>query len=266
MFSILIAHYNNYHYFIDCYKSIINQTYQDFEVIIVDDCSTDGSLQKIKNLVKEDARFKIFKNEENRGVGFTKKRCVELASGEFCGFVDPDDAITPSALKDAITSFSDVIVAVYSQIQMCDDNLKFIKLFPGQKQVRNGNRLFLNIFFEANHFFVFKRQAYLKTKGIDETLSSAVDQDLYLKLYETGDFRFILKPNYIYRLHDRGVSQEKSKKEKLNKNWHKVLKNTLDRRGITKIYNIEVEKIDNLPRFIFEKENTFFKRLLRKFL
>ena len=64
-FSILIAHYNNFEYFKDCYQSIISQTYQNFEVIILDDCSTDDSYEKVKNLVKDDHKFKIFKNDEN---------------------------------------------------------------------------------------------------------------------------------------------------------------------------------------------------------
>ncbi|WOC52440.1 hypothetical protein BPO_1793 [Bergeyella porcorum] len=264
-FSILIAHYNNFEYFKDCFKSIINQTFQDFEVIIVDDYSTDGSFEKIKELVKEDSRFKIFRNEENKGVGYTKKKCIELANGEICGFLDPDDALATTALEDAINTFSSEITAVYSKIQICDNQLKFIKLFPGQKQVKNDISSFLNIFFEVNHFFVFKREDYLKTEGINPELTSAVDQDLYLKLYEIGKFKFIPKANYIYRLHDKGVSQAKSKKDTLNHNWHIVLQNTLKRRNITKLYGKKASKISNLPKFVFEKENTFLKKLLRIF-
>lgn len=265
-FSILIAHYNNFEYFQDCYKSIINQTFQDFEVIIVDDYSNNGSYEKVKELIANDSRFKIYQNEENKGVGFTKRKCVELACGEFCGFLDPDDALTPNAISDSLAYFSENIVAVYSQIQMCDNHLNFIKLFPNQRQIKNNIPLFLNIFFEVNHFFVFKKDAYLKTSGIDATLTSAVDQDLYLKLYETGNFKFIPKANYIYRLHDKGVSQEKSKKDKLYKNWNIVLKNTLIRRNISNLYGKNLNEIENIATFVFQKENTIFKRLLRKFL
>ena len=52
-FSILVAHYNNFEYFKDCYKSIISQDYPNFEVVILDDCSTDDSFEKVKELVKE---------------------------------------------------------------------------------------------------------------------------------------------------------------------------------------------------------------------
>lgn len=265
-FSLLIAHYNNFEYFQDCYQSILAQTYPNFEVIILDDCSTDNSWEKVKKLVKDDSRFKLFQNEENKGVGYTKAKLIELAKGEICGFLDPDDALVPTALENSLSNFSENIIAVYSQIKMCDNQLNFIKLFPNQNQVKNNNPYFLNIFFTINHFFAFRKTAYLKTEGINPELTSAVDQDLYLKLYEQGNIKFIKTPHYIYRLHDKGVSQEKSKKGKLNSNWHKVLENTLKRRNLTKLYGKNVNKIENLPNFVFEKENTFFRRLLRKFL
>ena len=267
--SILIAHYNNFEYFKDCYKSIIDQSFQNFEVIIVDDCSTDNSLEKIRNLVSKDHRFKIYANEENKGVGYTKRKCIELASGKFCAFLDPDDLITKTAIEDNISAFSENIVAVYSQIQICDSHLNFIKLFPNQKQIKNNNPYFLNINFEVNHFFVFRKMSYLKTEGIDPNLTSAVDQDLYLKLYEVGKLKFLPKPNYIYRLHDKGVSQNKLKKEKLYQNWHKVLYNTLKRRNINIIFGKKVSEIENLPKFIFKKENSLLnkiKRLLYKYI
>lgn len=265
-FSILIAHYNNFEYFKDCYQSIINQTFKNFEVIILDDHSTDDSYEKVKDWVKNDSRFKVFQNEENKGVGYTKAKLIELATGEICGFLDPDDAIAPNALKNSLLHFSEDIIAVYSFIKMCDNQLNFVKLFPNQKQVENNNPCFLNIFFDVNHFFLFRKNAYLKTEGIDPELTSAVDQDLYLKLYEQGSFKLIKEPHYIYRMHDKGVSQEKSKKGMLNKNWDKVLRNTLKRRNIDKIYGKNIHEIENLPNFVFKKENSFFKKLLRKFL
>ena len=111
--------------------------------------------------------------------------------------------------------------------------------------------------------------SYLKTEGIDPNLTSAVDQDLYLKLYEVGKLKFLPKPNYIYRLHDKGVSQNKLKKEKLYQNCHKVLYNTLKRRNINIIFGKKVSEIENLPKFIFKKENSLLnkiKRLLYKYI
>ena len=266
-FSFLIAHYNNFDYFRDCYINLQKQTHQNFEIILVDDCSTDGSFDKIKDFVKADSRVKFHHNPENKGVGFTKRKCVDLATGEFCGFVDPDDAITENALEEMLKAYtSEKTVVAYSQLQLCDNQLNIQKTFQASKQIKNGDPLFFNIFLEANHFFTFRRSAYEKTSGINAELSSAVDQDLYLKLYETGDFKFVKQPLYLYRLHDKGVSQEKSKKGKLNQNWHKVIAATLKRRNITDLYGKAVADISNLPEFLYKNQNTFWKKLSRKFL
>ncbi|MCD1118990.1 glycosyltransferase family 2 protein [Chryseobacterium turcicum] len=264
-FSILIAHYNNYNYFIECYKSILNQTYQNFEIILVDDCSTDNSYQKIVELTKDNANVKVFRNEENRGVGYTKRKCVEMASGEICGFVDPDDALVENALQISIENHTQDNIVTYSQFYLCDHQLKPIKIFQHSRAVKNGKKDFFNVFLEANHFFTFKKEAYDKTVGINIELSSAVDQDLYLKLYEVGRFNFINIPLYYYRLHDKGVSQESSKKGKLNQNWQRVILDTAKRRNIKSLFGKSINEIDNLPEFILKNQNTLFKRILRKF-
>src|SRR5690348_4514160 len=98
-FSILIANYNNGKYFKDCYDSIIAQSYNNWEAIIIDDKSTDNSIELINRLIRLDPRFKLIENDKNYGCGYTKRRCVELSSGEVCGFLDPDDALENEALE-----------------------------------------------------------------------------------------------------------------------------------------------------------------------
>lgn len=265
-FSILVAHYNNYNYFTECYDSILKQTYQEYEIILVDDCSTDDSYEKITELTKDNSKVKVFKNEENSGVGLTKKRCIDLASGEICGFVDPDDTLTENALQTIIENYTENTIVVYSQFYECDANLKLIKIFPHSRAIKNGDKMFFNVFFEATHFFTFKREAYHKTSGINDKLTSAVDQDLYLKLYEIGNFKFVKAPLYYYRIHEKGVSQESSKKEKLHKNWHQTILDTTKRRKIDSLYGEKITDIENLPGFLKVKQNSIFKKIQRKFL
>lgn len=265
-FSILVAHYNNYNYFTECYDSILKQTYQEYEIVLVDDCSTDDSYQKIIELTKDNPKVKIFRNEGNSGVGLTKKRCIDLASGEICGFVDPDDTLTENALQVIVENYTENNIVVYSQFYECDAKLNPIKLFPHSRAIKNGNKLFFNVFFEATHFFTFKREAYYKTSGINDKLTSAVDQDLYLKLYEIGNFKFVKAPLYYYRIHEKGVSQESSKKEKLHKNWHQTILDTTKRRKIDSLYGEKITYIENLPGFLKIKQNSIFKKIQRKFL
>ena len=90
-----------------------------------------------------------------------------------------------------------------------------MKLFHQSRQTKHNDCYFFNIFLNASHFFTFRKSAYDKTVGINPKLTSAVDQDLYLKLYETGHFKFVRKPLYHYRIHEKGVSQDKNQKNKL---------------------------------------------------
>ncbi len=264
-FSVLIAHYNNFEYFKDCYDSLFKQTFQDFEVIIVDDCSTDGSFENITLLTKNDSRVKLFKNENNSGVGYTKRKCIDVSSGEICGFVDPDDALVENAIETSLKNHTANNVVTYSSFTLCDNNLQPQRTFAHSRAVKNGDKKFFNIFLEVNHFFTFKKSAYNKTSGINPELTSAVDQDLYLKLYETGNFTFIKEPLYLYRLHANGVSQDSSKKNKLNENWQKVLLDTLGRRKINKLYGKSIDEISNIPAFLKTKQNNLIAKFLRKF-
>ena len=264
-FSILIAHYNNFEYFRDCYASVQGQTFQDFEIIIVDDCSSDDSFQKLKDIALRDPKLKLFQNEKNRGVGFTKRKCTELATGEICGFVDPDDALAENALELSLERYKNQkIVATHSDLMLCNETLNPVKKFPNTKKVDFANPKFFNINFEINHFFTFRKSVYEKTCGINPELASAADQDLYLKIYEQGELAYIPQPLYLYRLHSAGVSQDKSKKEKLNQNWQTVLNETVKRRGIKKLYGKNVNEIQNLQKLIFEKQNSLFSRILKK--
>lgn len=263
-FSILIAHYNNAEYFKNCFESIKNQSYGNWEAIILDDASSDEEKEAIKLLLENDLRFKFYENEKNLGVGFTKAKLIELATGEICGFLDPDDTLHPDALLKSISNYSNKNIATYSQLTICDKDMKPIKKFKNSRSIENNNKLFFNIFFEASHFFTFKKSAYLKTSGINTSLTSAVDQDLYLKLYEIGDFRFINTSLYFYRIHDKGVSQDKTKKNKLNRNWEKVLFDTLTRRNIKILYKKDIKEIENLSELILKNQYTLAHKMRNK--
>ena len=86
LFSVLIANYNNGKYLMDAIESVRQQTYTNWEIILVDDCSTDNSHELYKEL-EQDERIHIFLNDQNHGCGYTKRRCAELANGEICGFL-----------------------------------------------------------------------------------------------------------------------------------------------------------------------------------
>ena len=214
-FSILIANYNNGKFFLDCYQSILAQAYKNWEVVILDDASTDDSVQIIKNIIKEDSRFRFFENTKNEGVGFSKGKLIDLAQGEICGYLDPDDAILPNALQASIDIFQKKkdVVLTYSRLMKCDENLRPIKEFKSAMQVPNGDMNFFNCPIQIAPFVGFKKETYLQCEKMNINLRIAEDQDLYFKMYEKGKVMFINQTDYLYRAHSGGISQNDNKQK-----------------------------------------------------
>lgn len=106
LISVLMANYNNADYIEEAISSVQKQSYKDWEIILIDDGSTDNSVQIIEEF-NEIPNIRIFYNEENKGCGYTKKRCVEEASGVICGFLDTDDILTPEALHIVANNHSE---------------------------------------------------------------------------------------------------------------------------------------------------------------
>ena len=139
MISIIIPVYNTALYLDECIKSVLNQTYQDFECILVDDGSTDGSLKKCQYWALKDPRIKVF-HQENQGVSAARNKGINEAKGEYIAFIDSDDWVEIYYLEHMLVAMLryrvDLIVSGFllrNQNQPClcfkiEDNL--VELTP----------------------------------------------------------------------------------------------------------------------------------------
>lgn len=98
--SVLIPVYNVSRFLQESIESLLNQTFEDFEMICVNDGSTDDSLEILNKFSKKDSRIKIF-NKNNEGCGAARNLALEKASGKYVYFFDPDDVIATNCLEDA---------------------------------------------------------------------------------------------------------------------------------------------------------------------
>lgn len=259
LFSILIAQYNNGHFFNDCYKSILEQTYTNWEVIIVDDTSTDDSLKVIKDIIKDDSRFKLFTNNTNKGCGYTKRKCAALATGEISGFLDPDDTLEPIALEKMVKIHLNhpEVSIITSKYYLVDINLQN-KTICSNGEAIPANHSYLTYGKGAlTHFATFKNSFYKKTKEIDAKFKRAVDQDLYYKLEEVGKHYFLDEILYNYRINDNSISANQNLYKA--QYWHFIaMQDAYERR---KKENLNIV---NFTKYEFKRlEYNYFKKRLQ---
>lgn len=201
LFSVLIANFNNGKYLMDAIESVKAQTYTNWEIILLDDGSTDNSFSLYMKM-EQDPRIRIFYNGENKGCGFTKRKCIEMARGEICGFLDADDVLTSDAIQTMVNAHINYpnCSLIYSQFYYTNESLIVIEI-PSHQCDISPNESFLTHknMGAISHFATFKKKMYEKTDGIDSMMLCAVDKDLYFKLEEVGDLKFIPAALYYYR-------------------------------------------------------------------
>lgn len=127
--SIIIPVYNMSKFLRECLDSVINQTLHDIEIICIDDCSTDNSLEILKEYATRDTRIKIIEQEVNQGQGVARNEALKISTGEYIGFVDPDDWIEPNMYEEmynkAKENNSDIVVC---NIEKFYNNSSFIQI------------------------------------------------------------------------------------------------------------------------------------------
>jgi glycosyltransferase involved in cell wall biosynthesis len=214
LFSILIANYNNSRFLDTALASLHVQTCTDWEVILVDDASTDD-FEKIIACWTFDSRIRVFRNAKNEGCGYTKRRCAELASGSLLAFLDPDDALAPGALAvmAAAHKHHPACSLIHSTHYICDPELNVRRVADYPRALPPDTPYLLLSDGRVHHFATFRKTCYLMTEGLSPLNRKAVDQDLYYKLEEVGKILFIDQPLYYYRIHVGSISNAGKERE-----------------------------------------------------
>jgi glycosyltransferase involved in cell wall biosynthesis len=199
--SILLPIYNAAQYLKECLDSIFNQTYQNFEIIAIDDGSTDNPefiLQGFK-----DSRLHYFKNESNLGVAKTLNKALKHANGEFIMRMDADDVILPNKIKEQVNFFgkfpeTDILGTAFSQFSY---NRPLNNNLPA-----NDSDIKLELFFRCplcHPTVMIKREALIKNElEYNESLQTAEDYNLWTDACIKGlKFTNLPEKMLIYRQH-----------------------------------------------------------------
>jgi len=227
--SILIANYNNENYIDICLDSLFAQTNDNWEAYILDDCSTDSSLEILSK--HKDSRIKVFYSDENTGYSGTLKKLVELSKNDIVGILDPDDALYPNAVDVILKYYSNNPEAsfVYSKYHKCNANL--LKPRRGFSKVMIDGQTNLDRWC-VSHFKTFRKDMYFKTDGFDPSVKSAVDKDLILKMEEVTELHFIDKVLYKWRNTGKSLSTGTAGDARCKISLDAIVKNAKERRYV----------------------------------
>lgn len=122
--SIITPSYNSGKYIKETIESIQAQTYQNWELLITDDCSTDNSCSIIENYATNDPRIKLFRAEKNGGAGAARNNSIKEAKGRYIAFCDSDDVWLPNKLEKQLKFMNNKCAGfVYGSYYECDENL-----------------------------------------------------------------------------------------------------------------------------------------------
>lgn len=212
--SIVMACYNHSKYVSEAIQSVSKQTFTDWELVIVDDASTDQSIEVInKAISKFKHKCSIFKHERNSGYGKTLRDAIDFSRGELIAIVDSDDVISKDTLSLVVPVHNKHPEAslVYTNYMKCDSSLKKVNA-ARSFQIPKG-KTYLDFMTGVSHLKCFKKSFYDKTVGVDSTLLHTVDKDLILKLEEVGKLIYVETIGYFWRRHDDSISHSKDPKK-----------------------------------------------------
>ena len=179
--SVVMCVRNVEKYIFGCVQSILNQSFGDFELVIIDDMSVD----RTKSIIEEfdDRRLKYFRNEKWRGISWSRNRSVEHAVGEYLFFTDGDCTVSKNWIEEGLKHFGDPeVVGVEGKIVYVSDDYRPTFSDGVQENRTGGNFMTGNVAYE--------KKIVEMVGGFDERLTSLEDRDIGLRILKHGKICF----------------------------------------------------------------------------
>jgi glycosyltransferase involved in cell wall biosynthesis len=205
LISIVLPTYNGKTYLEQSVQSVIDQTYSNWELIIVDDCSTDDTPELIAELVQRDSRISSIRHPQNKKLPGALNTGFNAANGDYFSWTSDDNLYRPHAMETLVEYLQsnpdiDLVYADYTLIDDTGEIIKRVRVAPPNMLVRKAT---------VDTCFLYRRAVHETLNGYDETLFLIEDYDFWMR----ASIHFKLSPLhedlYQYRSHGESLTTQK---------------------------------------------------------
>jgi len=215
--SVIIPTYNRANLLPRAIESVLRQTFKNFELIIVDDGSTDNTTEVVKEFLKKDKRIKYIKLNKNSGVPAHPRNIgIQNAVGEYIAFLDSDDEWLPEKLEKQMqlfTNSSNNLGFVGCNGIVIDEKNNKTTEYKILKYEDIFKELLINNFISTSSILV-KKKVFNKIGFFDENLKIGEDRDMWIRIAQQYKFDFISQPLFKYYIHGYNITQTAAFKDR----------------------------------------------------
>lgn len=222
LISIIMAAYNAEKTIGHSISSVLDQTYPNFELLVVNDCSTDGTEKLVESFAAKDSRVRLISNEKNSGVSYTRKHGLEEAKGEWIAILDSDDAWAPEKLEKQIAlqgkTNADLLFTGSTFVDADGQPIGWYLAAPAEVTYRR--LLKQNIL--SNSSALVRKELYAKHYALGDGMHE--DFAIWLSILQEGRKAYgVDEPLLIYRIAKSSKSGNKFKAAKMNWNTYRYV-------------------------------------------
>lgn len=206
--SIITPTYNSEKFIAETIQSVQNQTYQNWEMLIVDDCSSDETVDIIQQIMEDDYRIHLIRLNKNSGASKARNEAIKMVKGDYMTFLDADDIWFPDFIQNSINTIKETgIPFVFSSYRRSNENLEFVYSdFIVPSKVTYTDILKTNSISCLTAFLDVKEMGVKLMPDIRKRQ----DMGLWLKYLKEIPYAYGIKePKAIYRIRENSLSRDK---------------------------------------------------------
>ncbi len=206
--SVVIPAYNADQTILETIQSVLTQSFSDFELIVINDGSTDKTLSLVSSI--SDPRLKVF-SYPNEGLSVARNRGIECSAGQFISFLDADDLWTPDKLESQLLALQAVSTAGVAYSWTCNMSAVGDSFYPGHSVSYNGDvypKLLVRNFIASGSNCLIRREVIDATGSFDSSLKSYEDWDYWLRIAPNWSFVVVPKYQVLYRQSSGAMSSK----------------------------------------------------------